>query len=36
MIREEGPRWHEKKSGTPTMGGILFIAAIVLADLAVA
>ncbi len=20
MIREEGPKWHEKKSGTPTMG----------------
>lgn len=25
-IREEGPRWHEKKSGTPTMGGFIFIA----------
>ena len=24
-IREEGPKWHAKKSGTPTMGGILFI-----------
>ncbi|GEP24014.1 phospho-N-acetylmuramoyl-pentapeptide-transferase [Lentilactobacillus diolivorans] len=33
MIREEGPRWHEKKSGTPTMGGILFIFAIVISDL---
>lgn len=33
MIREEGPSWHEKKSGTPTMGGILFIVAIVLTDL---
>ena len=33
MIREEGPSWHEKKSGTPTMGGILFIVAIVLSDL---
>nr|WP_057824018.1 phospho-N-acetylmuramoyl-pentapeptide-transferase [Lentilactobacillus sunkii] len=33
MIREEGPSWHEKKSGTPTMGGILFIIAIVLTDL---
>ncbi len=21
-IREEGPKWHAKKSGTPTMGGI--------------
>ena len=25
-IREEGPPWHQKKSGTPTMGGIMFIA----------
>ncbi len=25
-IREEGPSWHQKKSGTPTMGGIMFIA----------
>ena len=24
MIREEGPKWHEKKSGTPTMGGFVF------------
>lgn len=24
-IREEGPQWHQKKSGTPTMGGIMFI-----------
>ena len=27
-IREEGPKWHEKKSGTPTMGGFIFIAGI--------
>ena len=26
-IREEGPSWHTKKSGTPTMGGIIFILA---------
>ncbi|WP_125762660.1 phospho-N-acetylmuramoyl-pentapeptide-transferase [Companilactobacillus hulinensis] len=26
-IREEGPKWHEKKSGTPTMGGLLIILA---------
>lgn len=26
-IREEGPSWHSSKSGTPTMGGIIFIAA---------
>lgn len=25
-IREEGPSWHGKKSGTPTMGGFVFIA----------
>lgn len=24
-IREEGPKWHQSKSGTPTMGGIIFI-----------
>ena len=24
-IREEGPKWHQKKSGTPTMGGVMFI-----------
>lgn len=24
-IRDEGPQWHQKKSGTPTMGGIMFI-----------
>lgn len=24
-IREEGPKWHASKSGTPTMGGIIFI-----------
>ncbi|MFT8824697.1 MAG: phospho-N-acetylmuramoyl-pentapeptide-transferase [Liquorilactobacillus mali] len=28
MIREEGPKWHEKKSGTPTMGGFVFNIAI--------
>ena len=26
-IYEEGPRWHMKKSGTPTMGGIAFLLA---------
>ncbi len=26
-IREEGPKWHKKKSGTPTMGGFIFIIA---------
>lgn len=27
-ILEEGPKWHKKKQGTPTMGGLMFIAAI--------
>ncbi len=27
-IREEGPAWHAAKSGTPTMGGIIFIVSI--------
>ena len=29
-IREEGPTWHNKKSGTPTMGGLSFIFGILL------
>ena len=29
-IREDGPTWHMSKSGTPTMGGLMFIAAAVL------
>ena len=29
-IREIGPKWHEKKSGTPTMGGIIFILSLVI------
>ncbi|WP_215111992.1 MULTISPECIES: phospho-N-acetylmuramoyl-pentapeptide-transferase [unclassified Exiguobacterium] len=27
-IRDEGPGWHQKKSGTPTMGGIVILLAI--------
>lgn len=30
-IKEVGPTWHEKKSGTPTMGGIMFIIGIIVA-----
>ncbi len=30
-IREEGPSWHAKKSGTPTMGGIAILIAVVAA-----
>ena len=29
-IREEGPQAHKKKAGTPTMGGVLIVAAIVI------
>jgi phospho-N-acetylmuramoyl-pentapeptide-transferase len=27
VTREEGPKWHEAKSGTPTMGGVAIILA---------
>jgi len=30
FIREEGPKGHQKKAGTPTMGGVLIVAAIVI------
>ena len=30
-IREEGPKWHMTKSGTPTMGGIMFMLGILAA-----
>ena len=30
-IREDGPTWHNKKQGTPTMGGLCFILGILLA-----
>ena len=33
-IREDGPTWHMAKQGTPTMGGLMFIAAIGLAVVA--
>ena len=29
-IREVGPKWHQKKNGTPTMGGFMFIIGIFL------
>lgn len=32
QIREEGPKWHEKKSGTPTMGGVVFLLAIIITN----
>ena len=30
-IREDGPTWHISKQGTPTMGGVMFIAAMAVA-----
>jgi phospho-N-acetylmuramoyl-pentapeptide-transferase len=35
-IREDGPKSHIKKSGTPVMGGIMFIIAIVITSLVIA
>ncbi len=32
-IREEGPAWHKSKQGTPTMGGVIFIAAMLITTL---
>src|SRR4029453_14842681 len=32
-IREEGPRTHEAKRGTPTMGGVLVLLAVVISTL---
>ncbi|KLU60455.1 phospho-N-acetylmuramoyl-pentapeptide-transferase [Peptococcaceae bacterium CEB3] len=36
QIRSEGPRGHQKKAGTPTMGGIIFLVSIVVGALALA
>lgn len=33
VIREEGPRTHHAKAGTPTMGGLLILAAILIPSL---
>src|ERR671938_1894284 len=32
-IREEGPKSHQKKAGTPTMGGVLIVISIVVPTL---
>ncbi|KAB7707969.1 phospho-N-acetylmuramoyl-pentapeptide-transferase [Bacillus aerolatus] len=32
-IREEGPESHQKKSGTPTMGGVVFLLSIIITAL---
>jgi len=34
-IKEIGPNWHKTKAGTPTMGGVIFIAAIAVVVLTV-
>src|SRR5574344_2357303 len=34
-IREEGPKSHQAKSGTPTMGGIMIILSIAVASLVI-
>ena len=33
-IYDIGPRWHKSKEGTPTMGGLAFIFAVVIAGVA--
>lgn len=33
-IKEIGPNWHKNKEGTPTMGGIMFIIAVIVVVLA--
>ena len=35
-IREEGPQSHMKKAGTPTMGGLIFLLAIIVSTVVVA
>lgn len=34
-IREEGPQSHQKKAGTPTMGGLIFLTSIIVSTLAI-
>lgn len=33
QVRDDGPQAHLKKQGTPTMGGLIFLAAIVVTSL---
>ena len=33
FIRDEGPAAHQKKSGTPTMGGVIFIVSVIVTSL---
>ena len=32
-IREEGPKSHQKKTGTPTMGGVMIILSVIITTL---
>src|SRR5690554_2647119 len=34
-IREEGPKSHQKKSGTPTMGGIMILLSIIVTTIVI-
>lgn len=36
IIREEGPAWHNVKTGTPTMGGVVFLIASLITAILVA
>ena len=29
-ILEEGPNWHKEKQGTPTMGGVMMVAGVLI------
>lgn len=35
ITRKEGPAWHATKSGTPTMGGVVFLLASVISTIAI-
>ncbi|BAK21235.1 phospho-N-acetylmuramoyl-pentapeptide-transferase [Melissococcus plutonius ATCC 35311] len=35
VTREEGPTWHNSKTGTPTMGGVIFLLASIITALMV-
>ena len=35
FVREEGPKSHLKKTGTPSMGGLAIISAVIISSLAV-
>lgn len=34
-IRDEGPSWHQVKSGTPTMGGLVILLSIIISTVAI-